>query len=78
MDILPGFLQVCKIQELELKFRRNTERWENEIESDNEDIENSRPWWWFLQTGFAINQFKLAELDDTLEVLLEILSRYYV
>ena len=49
-----------------------------EMESDNEGIEKTRPRAClrrFLQTGFAINQFKLAELDDTLVVLLEIHRR---
>ena len=56
-------------------------RKKDEMESDNEGIEKTRPRACprrFLQTGFAINQFKLAELDDTLVVLLEIHRRTVV
>ena len=81
MDILPGFLQVCKIQEADNwidSLLGGTEKDEREMESDNEANEKKTPRAClrrFLQTGFAINQFKLAELDDMLVVLLEIRNR---
>ena len=51
---------------------------EREMESDNEVNEKTTPRAClrrFLQTRLAINQFKLAELDDMLVVLLEIHNR---
>ena len=82
MDILPGFLQVCKIQEATDNWIDSllggTEKDEREMESDNEGNEKKIPRAClrrFLQTSFAINQFKLAELDDMLVVLLEIHNR---
>ena len=68
MDILPGFLQVCKIQEadrieLKLVFLRGTEK--DERESDNCKIETPGPSETISSDWLRdINQFKLAELDE--------------
>ena len=69
MDILPGFLQVCKIQEadrIELKLVKRKEK--DEREADNCEIETPETFGdYFFRPASQyrnINQFKLAELDE--------------
>ena len=66
MDILPGFLQVCKIQEadrIEHEFVKRKEK--DEREADNCKIETPGPSETVsLDWLRNINQFKLAELDE--------------
>ena len=67
MDILPGFLQVCKIQEADRislsLFLRGTEN--DERESDNCEIETPGPSETISSDWLRdINPFKLAELDE--------------